>query len=186
MLNSINNLLFKGLPVNMDRFWAPSNNKMQLQKIFIKWMTDTYNGATPVYLGGANYDDMTSCLKISNSQVSQQPLLKCNHEEADDRILFHVNHGVRIAGFSKIVIASPDADVFVNAVHHYSRWMYCALDELWIISGRSGSKQTFPVHDLIGVLDDTVIDILPAVHALTGMTKLTLSHCQYLSLWGIT
>ena len=54
------------------------------------------------------------------------------------------------------------------------------------VSGKSGSKQAFPVHDLIGVLDDTVIDILPAVHALTGMTKLTLSHCQYLSLWGIT
>ena len=109
-------------------------------------MTDTYNGATPFYLGGVNYDDMTSCLKISNSQVSKQPLLKCNHEEADDRILFHVNHhGVRIAGFSKIVIASPDTDVFVNVVHHYSHWMYCALDELWIISGKSGSKQAFPV-----------------------------------------
>ena len=54
------------------------------------------------------------------------------------------------------------------------------------VSGKSGSKQAFPVHDLIGVLDDTVIDILPAVHALTGMNKLRLSHCQYLSLWGIT
>ena len=87
---------------------------------------------------------------------------------------------MRIAGFSKIVIASP----YTDAVHHYSRWIYCALDELWIIS--RGWKQAFPVHDLISVLDDTVIDILPAVHAFTGMTKLTLSHCQYLSFWGIS
>ena len=131
-------------------------------------------------------EQIMSCLKITNSEVSQQPLLKCNHEGADDKILFHVNHGVQIAGFSKIVIASPDTDVFINAVHHYSRWMYCALDELWIISGKRGSKQAFPVHDLIGVLDDTVMDILPAVHALTGMNKLALSRCQYLSLWEIT
>ena len=90
--------------------------------------------------------------------MTQQRQLKCNHEEADDRILFHVNHGVRTAGFSKIVIASPDTDVFVNSVHHFSRWMFCALNELWVISSKSGSRQAFPVHDLIGVLDDTLID----------------------------
>ena len=125
----------------MDGFWASSSNKMQLQNIFIKWLTDTYSGSTPVYLGGANSDDITSCLEISNNEMTQQRQLKCNHEEADDRILFHVNHGVRTAGFSKIVIASPDTDVFVNSVHHFSRWMFCVLNELWVISSKSGSRQ---------------------------------------------
>ena len=117
---------------------------------------------------------MTSCLKILNNEVSQQPLLKCNHEEADDRILFHVNHGVRHDCLLKIIIASPDTDVFVNAVHHFSRWMYFNLEELWVITSKGGSKQAFPVNELVDVLDDTVIDILPAVHALTGKINRTL------------
>ena len=141
---------------------------MQLQKMFIKWLVETYNGADPVYLGGANEEDFTSCLKISNGQVQLQPHLKCYHEEADDRILFHVNDGVRRDHMKKIIIASPDTDVFVNAVHHFSRWMYFNLDELWLVSGKSGSRQAFPVHELVDVLDANVIDVLPAVHALTG------------------
>ena len=135
-------------------FWASSSNKMQLQKICIKCVIDTYDGTEPVYLGGANDEDMTSCLKILNNEVSQQPLLKCNHEEADDRILFHINHGVRHDCLLQIIIASPYTDVVVNAVHHFSRWMYFNLEDLWVITSKVGSKQVFPVHELVDVIDD--------------------------------
>ena len=121
-----------------------------------------------MFLGGANKDDMTSCYKLMDGNISAQPLLKCFHEEADDRMIFHANHTVKVENYSKIIIASPDTDVFINSIHHFNCWKYADLEELWVVSGKSGSQQAFPVHELINKMDGNVIDILPAVHALTG------------------
>ena len=55
------------------------------------------------------------------------------------------------------MVASPDTDVFVNAVYHFTQWTYC------------GGKQAFPAHDLVQTIDNNIIDVLPAVHALTGI-----------------
>ena len=67
------------------------------------------------------------------------------------------------------MVTSPDTDVFVNAVYHFTESIYCDLEELWILSGKSGGKQAFPVHDLVQAMDNDITDVLVAVHALTGI-----------------
>ena len=39
------------LPIEMENFWSSSNNKIQLQQIFIDWFISTSNYHIPVYLG---------------------------------------------------------------------------------------------------------------------------------------
>ena len=39
------------------------------------------------------------------------------------------------------------------------------MDLIW----KSGGKQAFPVHDLVQAMDNDIIVVLPAVHALTGI-----------------
>ena len=39
------------LPIEMDSFWSSSNNKMQLQQMFIDWFISTSTYHIPVYLG---------------------------------------------------------------------------------------------------------------------------------------
>ena len=73
------------LPIDMDKFWPSSSNKIQLQQIFIIWVQEYYHGDIPVYLGGANREDITSCTQVSGGQTDK-PHLKCFHEEADDRL----------------------------------------------------------------------------------------------------
>jgi len=46
--------------------------------------------------------------------------------------------------------------------------MFFDLKYLWFITGRSSSRFIIPIHDLINVMESDLIDILPAVHALTG------------------
>ena len=70
------------------------------------------------------------------------------------------------------MVVSPDTDVFVNAVYHFTQWIYCGLEELWILSGKSGGNKIFPVHNLVQAMDNNIIDVLPAVHALTGILLL--------------
>ena len=43
---------------------------------------------------------------------------RCTHEEADDRIIFHLSHSVKVGKFKSIAIASPDTDVFVYFRHN--------------------------------------------------------------------
>ena len=100
-----------------------------------------------------------------NHSVSMERLLECSHEEADDHIMFHVNHAVKIGNFRGIAIASPDTDVLVAAIHH-NKFNYFDLEELWFISGKSESRTVLPIHDLVNEIDTDFIDILPAIHTL--------------------
>ena len=143
------------LPIDMDMF-------------FIKWLTEHYSGNQPLYFGGAHPDDIASCVKIVNGCITLDRLLKCDHEEADDRILFHVSHAIKVDRYQKIVIASPDTDVFISAHHHFSRWIFFGLVELWVLSGKSDSRLAAPLHDIVETMHSNVVDILPAVHSLTG------------------
>ena len=73
--------------------------------------------------------------------------------------------------FKKIIIASPDTDVLVNVIHHFSWWVFSDLKELWIIGGKKGTqKQAVPIHTLVKELGEDVVEILPALHALTGIS----------------
>ena len=103
-----------------------------------------------------------------NHSVSMERLLECSHEETDDRIMFHLNHAVKIGNFRSIAIASLDTNVLFAAIHHYNKFIYFDLEELWFKPGKSESRTVLPVHDLVNEIDTDFIDILPAIHALTG------------------
>ena len=89
----------------MEKFWASSNNKIQLEQLFIEWIIKSYKGSRPLFLGGDNKDDITSCVIIVNGEVSFQPVLKCDHKEADDRVLFHGNYALKFNNCKKLITA---------------------------------------------------------------------------------
>ena len=80
------------MPIDMDAFWASSENKVSFQQMFIDWVINTYDGNIAIYLGGLHPDDVMSCKVLHNGNVKEVLQLKCFHEEADDRIMFHINH----------------------------------------------------------------------------------------------
>ena len=65
-------------------------------------------------------------------------------------------------------------DVLMCAAYHFNNWIYSGLKEMWIISGKSGATTAFPIHRLTEKLEPSVADVLPAVHALTGLYNLTM------------
>ena len=84
------------LPVEMDRFWLSTENEVRLQQFLIKWTTENYKDHRHVYFGGSHVDNLTACLKVFRGETRYVWLLKCNHEEADDRIMFHINQAVAV------------------------------------------------------------------------------------------
>ena len=57
------------LPVEIDRIWSSSDNKMKFQQAFTKWMTSNGQSDVPVYLGGAYTEDITSCMAWRNKST---------------------------------------------------------------------------------------------------------------------
>lgn len=164
----------QALPVDIEGFWCSSSNKMQLQQWFIDWIQTAYDKEKPLYIGGAIKEDVTSCIRLQNSSVTVQDSMKCMHEEADDRLMFHINHAIRSDNFKKIIVGSPDTDIFVNLLHHFTKWQFSDLEELWVLSGTKANQQAVPIHELASQLDTSIIDVLPAVHAITGLILIQL------------
>ena len=97
------------LPVTMESLWATSTNKEQLQLFFIKYICEKYD---------KDITDITGCVKVCSYVVSDVSAMKCGHEDADNRILFHINHAIKDENYTKIIVASPDTDVFVSCLFH--------------------------------------------------------------------
>ena len=68
--------------------------------------------------------------------MTQYYFLKYDHEEANNWIVFDVDHAVEVEKFSKFVIASSDTDLFVCTLYDFIPLMYSGLKELWMISGK--------------------------------------------------
>ena len=155
---------------------------MRLQQKFIEWVAAVIPSEKPIYLGGASAENVTSCWKVSCTEGAVEfESLRNDHEEADDRMLYHINQAVSHERFERVIVASADTDVFVCSLYHFNRWVYCGLQEMWIISGKRGSMTALPIHQLTQEIESTVIDILPAVHTLTGLISLIDLLCSFVS-----
>ena len=91
------------------------------------------------------------------------------YEEADDRLMFPINHAIYNESFRKITVASPDTDILVNLLYHFTKWQFFNLEELWVLSGKKANPQAVSIREIVTRLDHSDIYVLPAVHALTGL-----------------
>ena len=59
------------------------------------------------------------------------PRLRSTHDEADDRIMIHINHVVKDESFECVLVNSQDSDIFVGLLYHLQKsWKEQGLKEL--------------------------------------------------------
>ena len=71
-----------------------------------------------IIFGGVNGGECRKLLAGIESEITE---LSSNQEEADDRIMFHINDGVVKHGVQSVLVDSPDTDVFVNLIFHFHK-----------------------------------------------------------------
>ena len=91
-------------------------------------------------------------------------LAPCTHEEADTRMLLHVEDATK-QGYTTVSIRTVDTDVIVLAVAAAERF---SIDELWVAFGTGKSFRFLAVHDMAQALGPDTCRGLPAFHAFTG------------------
>ena len=115
------------LPVKIDWFWSVSKNKTALRQLFTNWVLNQVKSEQfqkPLFLGGCHKENDAMCVSFVNRLVSVESLLECTNGEADDRILFHANHAIKIVNYGSVVISSLDADILVSSLHHFWKLKY--------------------------------------------------------------
>ena len=79
--------------------------------------------------------------------------------------MLHIDDAVK-AGYEKVIIASPDTDIFFTALYHYTKSINVN-ESMQIISGKGETIRAVPLHSETTKVEITVIYVLSALHALT-------------------
>lgn len=90
-------------------------------------------------------------------------LLNADNEAADTELLLHANDAAKDGG--RVVIQSPDTDVFVLCISHCED---IGCQELWFRIGVKDRLRYIPVHRIAASLGILLCKVLPAFHALSG------------------
>jgi len=107
---------------------------------------------------------------LDNDVVCNQPyntkgLSPCSHEEADSRMMVHVQDASR--QYNTVLIRTVDSDVVVLAVFVFPQ-LTIPLAALWIAFGTGKHFHFIPVHEICASLGPPKCFALPIFHAFTG------------------
>lgn len=101
---------------------------------------------------------------LCNQSRDLSRLSPCTHEEADTRIILHLEDAVK-EGKTKVSIRTVDTDVVVLAVSSAKR---LSNTEVWIAFGTGKSFRFIAAHEIARALGPDRCKALPVFHAFTG------------------
>ena len=107
---------------------------------------------------------------VRDEQVIREevPMLACCHEEAENRMMFHLHHILAANNGEYISIRSSDAEVFILLIYHVSN--HTSSSTVWMDFGLSSNntRRYIDISQLVDHLPHDLIDALPDLHAFTG------------------
>ena len=157
------------VPVQLERFWACSVNKVNLQSISRKFFAEmSQNNGMTVVLSSCvtESDGVLNCEMFCGDAHSIIPELNSEIEEADARLIPHLQNAV-LGGSEKIIVSSTDTDVLVLLIHYFESISDQA-KEVWNQFGTGDKTRYIPVHSLVQNIGKFRASSLLAAHILSG------------------
>ena len=145
------------VPGNWQAFLRIDDNKTELFSFLARKIISTIDTTKQVIT--THHTDVM-CL----NERDKQGLAPCTHEEADTRMILHLEDAVQ-HGHNKVSIRTVDTDVVVLAVTTAQRLNIC---ELWVAFGVGKHFRHIPAHEIAKALGPSSCIGLPMFHALTG------------------
>lgn len=158
----------QSLPRNMRNYLSNPKNKDNLNDyVFTEWVNTMpaklQEGQCLVLSGGfRNHDRAVS---IVRGEVNEIEPVYSSQEEADTRLLLHVNDSKTRFNIKTAIIWSPDTDVLVLATHFQDSIGI----PIWFKTGTRKNIRYIPVHKISEKLvEERTSHLLLPFHALTG------------------
>ena len=102
--------------LGLERFWVFSSNKRSFQVFYPVITFFGHTGSNTVHLEVAHKEDELLRLQISDKFLIKL-LLWCSHEEADNRVLFHL----RLEKSLVHQLCHQILDILVNSIYQFSQ-----------------------------------------------------------------
>ena len=135
----------------MERFWPANRNKHKLKVLLhqdvIKHAVENPSNIRIYTSNISDESEQVPCLSCCDGSLLNRPELSLDIEEADSRILPHAFHAAQ-QGVKKIVMLSPDTDVFVLLLHYWDILHLKGLCELWLKTGSGSTTRYIALHSL--------------------------------------
>ena len=131
------------VPVLVDRFWASELNKENIQLLFRN------SQSSP----DKNIDVIFSSMIIDGELISARskseniPKLDNWLEEADFKVIPHIEYALKVQKCERIIVLSNDTDTAVVILHFMKQFFDIGLKELWIQYGNGENRRMIPMHD---------------------------------------
>ncbi|KAK3698426.1 hypothetical protein QZH41_001193 [Actinostola sp. cb2023] len=156
------------VPKQWGKFMSNQRNKINLCDFLTSSLCELGQQHLPAnkkLVIGGGYKDGIRAVCVTNGRCEDVMTLKSDHEEADTRLFLHAKHAVDDHPSCRIVIQSPDTDVFLLGVTHF---VSLGCEELWLKTGVKDRLRFIPLHDVARTLGDRMCKALPAFHAISG------------------
>ena len=114
-------------------------------------------------LGGGFVDGLMAKLIVANFVEENEDHFS-DQEEADTRMLLHAANAS--ATSPRIVIDSPDTDVAVLCVYHFSH--INGITEMYFYTGTGDKKRFISLHGICHAMGKPMSDLILPLNALTG------------------
>jgi hypothetical protein len=100
-------------------------------------------------------------------------------EEADDRLVVHVDWAVLVQRCKRVVVVSNDTDTFALLLHYTPYFQDLWSEEMWQQYGTGEKRRKLPLHQAVSKLGASLVKAVIKVHILIGddcMGKLGSKH----------
>ena len=95
-------------------------------------------------------------------------------DEADQRLILHVNWAVVLSS-EKVIVFCSDSDVIMLLLRYYKQWFVGGLKELWVNYGTGQRRRMLPIHTLFGRLGADLCGVLLKAQIFTAMIAIVSS-----------
>ena len=162
------------VPVQLEKFWASSTNKQNLQSLAIT-EAKMYSAqtSTPLVVSGVIVNgEVLPAQRFTNGEAHSLMELKNSIEEADYRLVPHVNWAAQ-HNTKKVVLLSNDTDVIAIMLQYIETFKSNGLSELWIQFGTGEKQRLLPLHTLQKRLGPDLSRVLVKAHLASGNDALS-------------
>ena len=147
---------YNAIPGNWQEFLRIDDNKVELFSFLATCVTALDAGKQIISTHHAEV--------LCTQSRDTSGLAPCTHEEADTRILLHLEDAVK-EGYTKVSVRTVDTDVLVLAV---TAAQYLNTTELWVAFGTGKGFRHLAAHEMVKTIGPERCIALPMFHAFTG------------------
>ena len=133
-------------PQQLDKFWSSEENKRNLQMLVRHMVCNQASGNATIIVSSVVSDHEVLPAKAAGGE--EIPDL-CNWiEEADDRLVVHVEWVVRVKQCKRVIVVSNDTDTFALLLYYTPHLLALGMKEFWQQYGIGEKRRMLLLHSL--------------------------------------